>query len=153
MSQISAQKSTLSQDQKVYQGGIPIINLDDENEIEDTPSKAKFLAHMKEESSYLPDTVIPEKIEKKKIVKKVRFHDDNPVVVGQNEYIPRVGTKRLQKMEDNSFEQQPEDQEQDEAAMLEQECDKDFEKLEQKREAKRQRTEDDLVSDIRYKQI
>ena len=40
-------------------------------------------------------------------------------------------------MEDNSFEQQPEDQEQDEAAMLEQECDKDFEKLEQKREAKR----------------
>jgi len=41
---------------------------------------------MKEESSYLPDTVIPaEKIEKKKIVKKVRFHDDNPVVVGQQE--------------------------------------------------------------------
>jgi len=36
---------------------------------------------MKEESSYLPDAVIPDKIEKKKIVKKVRFHDDDPVVV------------------------------------------------------------------------
>jgi hypothetical protein len=37
---------------------------------------------MKEESSFLPDIVIPDKKEMRKIVKKVRFHDDNPVVVG-----------------------------------------------------------------------
>jgi len=93
------------------------------------------MAHMKEESSYLPDTVIPEKIEKKKIIKKVRFHDDNPVVVGQ-ESIPRVGTKRLYKNDDISFDHQ-EDEDQNEEALLEQECEQDFEKIEQKREAKR----------------
>ena len=32
--------------------------------------------NVKEESSYLPDCVPPEKNEKKKVVKKVRFHDD-----------------------------------------------------------------------------
>ena len=103
---------------------------------------------MKEESSYLPDTVIPaEKIEKKKIVKKVRFHDDNPVVVGQQEQIPKVGTKRLLR-NDDSFDQHIEDIEEEEAALLEQECEKDFEKIEQRREAKRQRTEEVLVKDI-----
>lgn len=85
---------------------------------------------MKEESSYLPDLVIPEKIEKKKIVKKVRFHDDNPVVGQQSESIPRVGTKRLARQEDHSFEQHIEDEEQNEEALLEQECEKDFEKIE-----------------------
>ena len=107
---------------------------------------------MKEESSYLPDTVIPEKIEKKKIVKKVRFHDDNPVTIGQQEIIPKVGTKRLLR-NDDSFDQHPEDIEEEEAALLEQECEKDFEKIEQKREAKRQRTEETLIKDIMNKQI
>ena len=36
--------------------------------------------HIKEESSYLPDCVETEKNEKKKVVKKVRFHDDEQLV-------------------------------------------------------------------------
>jgi len=37
--------------------------------------------NVKEESSYLPDCVVPaEKIEKKKVVKKVRFHDDEQLI-------------------------------------------------------------------------
>lgn len=36
--------------------------------------------NVKEESSYLPDCVPPEKNEKKKVVKKVRFHDDEQLI-------------------------------------------------------------------------
>jgi len=49
---------------------------------------------------------------------------------------------------DDSFDQHIEDIEEEEAALLEQECEKDFEKIEQRREAKRQRTEEVLVKDI-----
>lgn len=36
--------------------------------------------NVKEESSYLPDCVPAEKNEKKKVVKKVRFHDDEQLI-------------------------------------------------------------------------
>lgn len=34
----------------------------------------------KEESSFLPDCVVVEKEKKKKIIKKVRFHDDETLI-------------------------------------------------------------------------
>lgn len=53
-----------------------MINLDEDTDY--SPSK-QFLRKNLEESSFLPDQVIPAKIEKKKnIIKKVRFHDDEP---------------------------------------------------------------------------
>lgn len=86
---------------------------------------------MKEESSYLPDSVIPEKVEKKKIVKKVRFHDDDPVVVtaqDKPQYLQaaKVGTKRLLSKQ-TELEQE---EEVDEDQLLEEQCEKDFEALE-----------------------
>ena len=55
-----------------------MINLDEEEYTDYSPSK-QFLRKNLEESSFLPDTVIPPKIEKKKsVIKKVRFHDDEP---------------------------------------------------------------------------
>jgi hypothetical protein len=53
-SQLSAQKSNHS---AYSQNGIPVINLEDDNDIDDSPSKQKYLSHAKEESSYLPDIV------------------------------------------------------------------------------------------------
>jgi hypothetical protein len=54
-----------------------VINLDEEEYTDYSPSK-QFLHKNLEESSFLP-TVIPAKIEKKKnVIKKVRFHDDEP---------------------------------------------------------------------------
>ena len=52
---------------------------DDDNLIYTSGSKNK-MHHIKEESSYLPDCVETEKNEKKKVVKKVRFHDDEQLV-------------------------------------------------------------------------
>ena len=70
------------------------INLDDD--IEDTPGKKHFLFKGQEESSYLPMKVNPEVIEKKKIFKKVRFHDDDADKPVTDELLnqPKVGTKR-----------------------------------------------------------
>jgi len=48
-----------------------MINLLDED---DSPSK-KFMQHLKEESSFLPDYVAPQKNDQKKLIKRVRFHD------------------------------------------------------------------------------
>jgi len=51
------------------------INLDDENDLEISPGKK--MMHLKEESSFLPDYERPPKAEsQKKIIKKVRFHDE-----------------------------------------------------------------------------
>ena len=52
---------------------------DDDNLIYTSGSKNK-MHNIKEESSYLPDCVVAEKNEKKKIVKKVRFHDDEQLI-------------------------------------------------------------------------
>ena len=52
---------------------------DDDNLIYTSGSKNK-MHNIKEESSYLPDSVVAEKNEKKKIVKKVRFHDDEQLI-------------------------------------------------------------------------
>lgn len=52
---------------------------DDDNLIYTSGSKNK-MHNIKEESSYLPDCVVPEKHEPKKIVKKVRFHDDETLI-------------------------------------------------------------------------
>jgi hypothetical protein len=51
------------------------------------------MSRNREESSYLPMNANPEITEKKKIIKKVRFHDDEPVVVEATPQ-PKVGTKR-----------------------------------------------------------
>ena len=55
---------------------INVINLDDELEEDPplSPSKQKYFQQLREESSFLPDVVKVQK-EKKKIIKKVRFHD------------------------------------------------------------------------------
>lgn len=79
---------------------IRYINLDDDNEM-DTPGK-KMIQPRLEESSYLPMNVKPEIKEKKKIVKKVRFYDDDAIESGSaedqndrsHEPLPKVGTKR-----------------------------------------------------------
>lgn len=77
---------------------IRYINLDDDNEM-DTPSK-KMIQPRLEESSYLPMNVKPEVKEKKKIVKKVRFYDDDAIESNEDhndlsqEPLPRVGSKR-----------------------------------------------------------
>jgi len=43
---------------------------------EDDSPRRNFMQHLKEESSFLPDYVAPQKNEQKRIIKKVRFHDD-----------------------------------------------------------------------------
>ena len=72
------------------------INLDEDDDIEDTPGKKHFLFKGQEESSYLPMKINPEVVEKKKIIKKVRFHDDNATKPVTDELAnqPKVGTKR-----------------------------------------------------------
>lgn len=73
------------------------IDIDDSPELEGTPGKAKFmLGKNLEESSFLPMNVNPVQL-KKKIVKKVRFHDDEPIVVPPSQEVaaPKVGTKRV----------------------------------------------------------
>lgn len=68
----SSQKSQKSNNEEPA-----VIDLD-EDDIDYSPSK-QFLRKNLEESSFLPDQVIPAKIEKKKsIIKRVRFHDDEP---------------------------------------------------------------------------
>ena len=59
-----------------------------EESIDDSPSKhSRNMQHMKEESSFLPDLIVPpSKVEKKKIIKRVRFHDDETEVQPQNNY-------------------------------------------------------------------
>lgn len=66
------------------QGGVSVINL--EESIDDSPSKhSRNMQYMKEESSFLPDQIVPpSKVEKKKIIKRVRFHDDETEVLPQN---------------------------------------------------------------------
>lgn len=47
------------------------------------------MGHAKEESSYLPDIVPQDQLvknKKEKIIKKVRFHDDDPVTVLPTDY-------------------------------------------------------------------
>lgn len=63
MSQLSANKSNVSRNED--------LNLEEE----DSPRR-NFMQHLKEESSFLPDYVAPQKNEHRKIIKKVRFHDD-----------------------------------------------------------------------------
>ena len=88
------------------------------------------MSHAKEESSYLPDIVPQEqKVNKKeKIIKKVRFHDDDPVTVLPADY-QRVGTKR--NLTKNSAYNTIEDEESldDQAIMDEEECDEQFAKI------------------------
>jgi len=113
-----------------------VINLDEDDDILDTPGKQKFMSHNKEESSYLPMNVNPEKLaEKKKIIKKVRFHDDDPIVVtSQPLDQPKVGTKRtLMRAEEHS------DDHEEEFPFAE-ECDREFHALEWKN-LKRQKKE------------
>ena len=43
-------------------------------------SGSKTKNNIKEESSYLPEFLPVEKVEKKKVVKKVRFHDDEQLI-------------------------------------------------------------------------
>lgn len=55
--------------------------VDEEQELLIYNSGSKHRMHnVKEESSYLPDYIPPEKVEKKKVVKKVRFHDDEQLI-------------------------------------------------------------------------
>ena len=68
MSQVSANKSNVSRNEDQQS----TINLMEE---EDSPRR-NFMQHLKEESSFLPDYVAPQKNEQKRIIKKVRFHDD-----------------------------------------------------------------------------
>ena len=96
----SAQKSQTSKnidsDQKNH---IRYITLDDDNEMNDTPSKKMFQPRL-EESSYLPMNVKPDVMEKKKVVKKVRFYDDDAIDNSDENFaqvqepLPKVGTKR-----------------------------------------------------------
>lgn len=70
----------------------------DETELEGTPGKTKFMIGKNlEESSYLPMNIDPVQMEKKKVIKKVRFHDDEPIVVPPSQEMPevKVGTKRV----------------------------------------------------------
>jgi len=56
------------------------------------------MGNPREESSYLPMNINPEALlDKKKIIKKVRFHDDEPIVVEAAPVAdqPKVGSKRL----------------------------------------------------------
>jgi len=88
------------------------------------------LSHAKEESSYLPDIVPQEQLVKKKekIIKKVRFHDDDPVTVLPADY-QRVGTKRnlYKNAAYNTIED--EDDVDEQAIMDEEECDEQFRKI------------------------
>lgn len=65
-----------------------------EDDMEDSPVKKHYMAHNREESSYLPDYVAPTQNQNRKIIKKVRFHDDDPVEVQAGPVQPKVGTKR-----------------------------------------------------------
>ena len=88
------------------------------------------MSHAKEESSYLPDIVPQEQLVKKKekIIKKVRFHDDDPVTVLPADY-QRVGTKRnlYKNSAYNTIED--EDDVDEQAIMDEEECDEQFRKI------------------------
>ena len=88
--QIAQQASS----QKSSQGAPTIICLDEDVDI--SPNKQKMIQqNLKEESSYLPDHVTPEKIEKRKIIKKVRFFDaEEPSAEATDNIQPKVGTKR-----------------------------------------------------------
>lgn len=95
-----------------------------EDDIEDSPVKRQYMAHNREESSYLPEYIAPAQNQTKKIIKKVRFHDDDPVEVQPGPVQPvKVGTKRKftrrsevevsdessdEEMEDESFEKSEE---------------------------------------------
>jgi hypothetical protein len=86
--------------------------------------------------------IVPENIEKKKIFKKVRFHDDDPVVVPDAILInqPRVGTKRLSRNVDEIEEEENEGNVHIDEA-LEDECEKDFIAMEELN--KRQKIEEE----------
>ena len=57
--------------QQAQKGTVPVILIDEDIDV----SPSKKLSFLKEDSSFLPENVTPEKIEKKKIIKKVRFFD------------------------------------------------------------------------------
>jgi hypothetical protein len=117
-----------------------VINLEDE--LEDSPGKQKFLQHMKEESSYLPMAVLPENVEKKRIIKKVRFHDDEPVVVQDAAPQLKVGAKRaMTRNTDGPIEEQEEDEASINVHEMEAECEKDFQAIQEKQN-KRQKVEE-----------
>jgi hypothetical protein len=58
--------------QQAQKGTVPVILIDEDIDV--SPSK-KLMSHLKEDSSFLPENITPEKIEKKKVIKKVRFFD------------------------------------------------------------------------------
>lgn len=89
---MSAQKSQISHSRIDHSGErfARVIDLDDEEDFEESPSKQKFVQQMREESSFLP--VAAPQVEKKKIIKKVRFHDDEDIVVPNSPQ--KVGVKR-----------------------------------------------------------
>ena len=94
---LSAQK--LSQSTQP-QRDVRVINLeeDDEDEFAESGTKRRYMGNPREESSYLPMNINPEALlDKKKIIKKVRFHDDEPIVVEAAPVAdqPKVGSKRL----------------------------------------------------------
>lgn len=73
------------------------IDFDDTPELEGTPGKAKFMIGKSlEESSFLPMNITPVQ-KKQKIIKKVRFHDDEPIVVPPSQEMAeaKVGSKRV----------------------------------------------------------
>jgi|APSaa5957512535_1039671.scaffolds.fasta_scaffold210182_1 hypothetical protein len=91
------------------------------------------MSHGKEESSYLPDNVPHEQLVRKneKIIKKVRFHDDDPVTVLPADY-PRVGSKRNPyRKASHSYTTFEDDEElPEESAIIDaEECDEQFAKL------------------------
>lgn len=95
--------------------GISVINLEDDidDQQSQSPSKhSKNMSHVKEESSFLPDQIVPAaKVERKKIVKRVRFHDDENEIYPNNNYENNqngTGPKRLK-----SNHQQDDEQEDD----------------------------------------
>lgn len=77
-------------------------------------------------------------LDKKKIIKKVRFHDDEPIVVQATPDQPKVGTKRLLKNDELEEEEDHCSSQVDETAILEQE-EKEILKQEELKSLKRQK--------------